>query len=50
MKELADIMRKAIVKAETINPKIEALFILQDPNYLSLIHYDKNEKKTIQDG
>ena len=50
MKELADIMRKAIVKAETINPKIEALFILQDPKYLSLIHYDKDEKKTIQDG
>ena len=50
MRELAEIMQRAIVKAETINPKKEALFILQDPKYLSLIHYDKDEKKTIQDG
>ena len=50
MRELAQIMQRAIVKAETINPKKEALFILQDPKYLSLIHYDKDEKKTIQDG
>jgi len=50
MKELADIMRRALVKSKAINPKKEALFILQDPNYLSLIHYDKNEKKTIQDA
>ena len=50
MRELAKIMQRAIVKAETINPKKEALFILQDPKYLSLIHYDKDEKKTIQDG
>ena len=50
MKELADIMRRALVISKAINPKKEALFILQDPNYLSLIHYDKNEKKTIQDA
>ena len=50
MKDLADIMRRALVKAKAINPKKEALFILQDPNYLSLIHYDKDEKKTIQDA
>ena len=50
MKELADIMRRALVKSKAINPKKEALFILQDPNYLSLIHYDKDEKKTIQDA
>ena len=50
MRELAEIMQRAIVKAETINPTKEALFILQDPKYLSLIHYDKDEKKTIQDG
>jgi hypothetical protein len=48
MKELSEIMQKAIVKAETIDPQKEALFILQDPKYLSLIHYDKNEKKSIQ--
>ena len=48
--ELSDIMRRSILKSKSINPKKEALFILQDPNYLSLIHYDKNEKKTIQDA
>ena len=50
MKELADVMRRTLVKAKKINPKKEALFILQDPKYLSLIHYDKEEKKTIQDA
>ena len=48
MKDLASIMQRALVKAKTINPKKEALFILQDPKYVSLIHYDKDEKKTIQ--
>tara|TARA_R100000781_G_scaffold88921_1_gene54718 strand:- start:174 stop:572 length:399 start_codon:yes stop_codon:yes gene_type:complete len=50
MKELADVMRRALVKAKAVNPKKEAIFILQDPKYLSLIHYDKTEKKTIQDA
>ena len=43
-------MRRAIAQAEEINPKKEALFILQDPKYVSLIHYDKEEKKTIQNA
>ena len=42
--EYADVMRRAIIKAEEIDPKKEALFILQDPNYVSLIHYDKETK------
>ena len=50
MKELADIMRRALVKSKAINPKKEALFILQDPKYVSLIHYDKEEKKIIQNA
>ena len=44
MPEYADVMRRAIIKAEEIAPKKEALFILQDPNYVSLIHYDKETK------
>ena len=44
MPEYADVMRRAIIKAEEIDPKKEALFILQDPNYVSLIHYDKETK------
>ena len=50
MPEYADVMRRAIAQAEEINPKKEALFILQDPKYVSLIHYDKEEKKTIQNA
>ena len=48
MKELVDVMRRALVKAKSIDPKKEALFILQDPKYLSLIHYDKDEEHSIQ--
>ena len=48
MEELADVMRRAIVKAESIDPKKEALFILQDPKYVSLIHYDKDEKVSVR--
>ena len=50
MPEYANVMRRAIAQAEEINPKKEALFILQDPKYVSLIHYDKEEKKTIQNA
>jgi len=35
----ADVMKKAIVRAETIDPEKEALFIIQDNDQMSLIHY-----------
>ena len=39
----ADIMRKAVARAESLNVEKEALFILQDDECMSLIHY-KREK------
>jgi hypothetical protein len=35
----AEIMQKAIVRSETIDPKKEALFIIQDEKHMALIHY-----------
>ena len=35
----ADVMKKAIVKAESVDPKSESLFIIQDRDQMSLIHY-----------
>lgn len=35
----ADVIKKAIVKAETVNPSSESLFIIQDKDQMSLIHY-----------
>lgn len=35
----ADVMKKAIVRAECIDPDQEALFIIQDKDQMSLIHY-----------
>ena len=35
----ADVMKKAIKRAEKINPDKEALFIIQDSKEMSLVHY-----------
>lgn len=35
----ADVIKKTIVRAETIDPNREALFIIQDKDQMSLIHY-----------
>jgi hypothetical protein len=35
----AEIMQKAIVRSETVDPKKEALFIIQDETHMALIHY-----------
>jgi hypothetical protein len=35
----ADVMKKAIARAESIDPENEALFIIQDKDQMSLIHY-----------
>jgi hypothetical protein len=35
----AEIMQKAIVRSETVDPKKEALFIIQDEAHMALIHY-----------
>ena len=35
----ADVMKKAIKRAEKINPDKEALFIIQDEKEMSLVHY-----------
>tara|TARA_R100000231_G_scaffold51287_1_gene43306 strand:- start:447 stop:635 length:189 start_codon:yes stop_codon:yes gene_type:complete len=34
----ADVMRKAIARAEQIDPMKESLFIIQDDNAMSLVH------------
>ena len=39
MSDIADVMKKAITRAESIEPEKEALFIIQDKEKMSLIHY-----------
>jgi hypothetical protein len=34
-------MRKAILKAETLNPSKESLFIINDTDKMALLHYNK---------
>lgn len=41
----ADVMQKAIARAEALDINKEALFILQDEQFMSLVHY-KREKST----
>ena len=36
----AEVMQKAIARAEALDPDKEALFIIQDENKMSLIHYN----------
>ena len=38
----ADVMKKAIVRAEKLDPDKEALFIIQDDKEMSLIHYKRD--------
>ena len=35
----ADVMKKAIIRAEKLDPDKEALFIIQDSKQMSLVHY-----------
>lgn len=39
----ADVMQKAIARAESLDITKEALFILQDEQYMSLIHYKREQ-------
>ena len=39
----ADVMRKAIAKAESIDPEREALFIIEDEKGLKLFHFKREE-------
>ena len=39
----ADVMRRAIAKAESINPEKEALFIIEDKKGLKLFHFKREE-------
>ena len=36
----AEVMRKAIARAEALNPGKEALFIIQDKEHMALVHYN----------
>ena len=38
----ADVMKKAIVRAEKLDPTKDALFIIQDDRQMSLVHYKKD--------
>ena len=38
----ADVMKKAIIRAEKLDPDKEALFIIQDEKELSLVHYKRD--------
>ena len=40
MSDIAEVMKKAITRAESIEPEKEALFIIQDQESMSLIHYN----------
>jgi hypothetical protein len=37
----SEVMRKAILKAETLNPSKESLFIINDTDKMALLHYNK---------
>ena len=39
----ADVMRRAIAKAESIDPEREALFIIEDKKGLKLFHFKREE-------
>ena len=39
----ADVMRKAIAKAESIDPERDALFIIEDKKGLKLFHFKREE-------
>jgi hypothetical protein len=39
----AEVMRKAIARAEALDPEKEALFIIQDKEHLALVHYNREK-------
>jgi hypothetical protein len=39
----AEVMRKAIARAEALDPDKEALFIIQDKEHLALVHYNREK-------
>lgn len=41
----ADIMKKAIARAESVDPVKESLFIIQDAEQMSLIHYKHDNQE-----
>ena len=41
----ADIMKKAIARAEALDPDKESLFIIQDAEQMSLIHYKHDNQE-----
>jgi hypothetical protein len=41
----ADVMKKAITRAEMIDPSKESLFIIQDKEQMSLIHYKHDNQE-----
>jgi hypothetical protein len=41
----ADVIKKAIARAESIDPSKESLFIIQDKDQMSLIHYKHDNQE-----
>jgi hypothetical protein len=41
----ADVMKKAISRAESLDPQKESLFIIQDKDQMSLIHYKHDNQE-----
>ena len=46
----AEVMRKAIAKAESIDPEREALFIIEDKRGLKLFHFKREEMINLEIG
>tara|TARA_E500000318_G_scaffold12067_1_gene10936 strand:- start:212 stop:541 length:330 start_codon:yes stop_codon:yes gene_type:complete len=46
----AEVMRKAIAKAESIDPEREALFIIEDKRGLKLFHFKREEMIELDKG
>jgi len=46
----AEVMRKAITKAESIDPEREALFIIEDKRGLKLFHFKREEMINLEKG
>jgi hypothetical protein len=41
----ASVIQKAIARAESVNPEKESLFIIQDKDQMSLIHYKHDNQE-----
>ena len=46
----AEVMRKAIAKAESIDPERDALFIIEDKRGLKLFHFKREEMINLEKG